>query len=110
MILAAHYFFGVELPIPWLALPVVVAAIGNPLLERFTGTFRDRQALGNLRSGYKWKLVERASMRLDAGFDNLTNRQYVLPLGGRYWVDDKTGNSSVPGMGRSLYSGVTFEF
>jgi iron complex outermembrane receptor protein len=66
-------------------------------------------ALLNLRSGYKWKLVERASMRLDAGFDNLTNRQYVLPLGGRYWVD-KTGNSSVPGMGRSLYSGITFEF
>ena len=67
-------------------------------------------ALVNLRSGYKWKLVERASMRLDAGFDNLTNRQYVLPLGGRYWVGDKTGNSSVPGMGRTLYSGLTFEF
>jgi iron complex outermembrane recepter protein len=67
-------------------------------------------ALLNLRSGYKWKLVERASVRLDAGFDNLTNRQYVLPLGGRYWVGDKTGNSSVPGMGRSLYSGLTFEF
>jgi outer membrane receptor protein involved in Fe transport len=49
-------------------------------------------------------------MRLDAGFDNLTNRQYELPLGGRYWVGDKTGNSSVPGMGRSLYSGLTFEF
>jgi iron complex outermembrane receptor protein len=67
-------------------------------------------ALLNLRSGYRWKLVEGASVRLDAGFDNLTNRQYVLPLGGRYWVGDKTGNSSVPGMGRSLYSGLTFEF
>ena len=31
-------------------------------------------ALVNLRSGYKWKLVERASM--------LTNRKYDLPLGG----------------------------
>jgi len=67
-------------------------------------------ALLNLRSGYKWRLAERASMRLDAGFDNLTNRKYDLPLGGRYWVGDKTGNSSVPGMGRSLYSGLTFEF
>jgi iron complex outermembrane receptor protein len=67
-------------------------------------------ALLNLRSGYKWKLTERASMRLDAGFDNPTNRKYDLPLGGRYWVGDKTGNSSVPGMGRSLYSGLTFEF
>jgi iron complex outermembrane receptor protein len=67
-------------------------------------------ALLNLRSGYKWKLAERASMRLDAGFDNLTNRKYDLPLGGRYWIGDKTGNSSVPGMGRSLYSGLTFEF
>jgi iron complex outermembrane receptor protein len=67
-------------------------------------------ALLNLRSGYKWKLVERASMRLDAGVDNLTNRKYDLPLGGRYWVGDKTGASSVPGMGRSLYTGLTFEF
>jgi len=48
LILAAHYVFGVELPIPWLILPVAVAAIGNPLLERFTGAFSDRQALGIL--------------------------------------------------------------
>jgi iron complex outermembrane receptor protein len=67
-------------------------------------------ALLNLRSGYKWKLAESASVRLDAGFDNLTNRKYDLPLGGRYWIGDKTGNSSVPGMGRSLYTGLTFEF
>jgi iron complex outermembrane receptor protein len=64
----------------------------------------------NLRSGYRWKLVERASMRLDAGIDNLGNRRYDLPLGGRYWVGDKTGNSSVPGMGRSIYGGLTFQF
>src|SRR5271157_4931914 len=48
LILAAHYIFGVELPILWLALPVAVAALGNPLLERFTGAFRDRRALGIL--------------------------------------------------------------
>jgi two-component system sensor histidine kinase RegB len=48
LILAAHYIFGVELPIPWLALPLAVAAISNPLLKRFTGAFSDRHALGIL--------------------------------------------------------------
>jgi iron complex outermembrane receptor protein len=67
-------------------------------------------ALLNVRSGYQWKLVERASMRLDAGIDNLTGRKYALPMGGRYWVGDKTGNSSVPGMGRSFYSALSFQF
>ena len=67
-------------------------------------------ALVNLRSSHQWKLVERASMRLDAGIDNLGNRMYDLPLGGRYWVGDKTGNSSVPGMGRTFYGGLTFQF
>jgi iron complex outermembrane receptor protein len=67
-------------------------------------------ALFNIRSGYQWKLAERASVRLDAGIDNLANRQYDLPLGGRYWIGDTTGNSSVPGMGRSLYTGLTFQF
>jgi iron complex outermembrane receptor protein len=67
-------------------------------------------ALLNLRSGYRWKLGEATGVRLDAGIDNLTNRNYALPLGGRYWVGDKTGNTQVPGMGRSLFSGLTFEF
>jgi iron complex outermembrane receptor protein len=67
-------------------------------------------ALLNLRSGYRWKQGERAGVRLDAGIDNLTGRKYALPLGGRYWVGDKTGNSSVPGMGRSVYTGLTLEF
>jgi iron complex outermembrane receptor protein len=67
-------------------------------------------ALLNLRSGYRWKLAESTGIRLDAGIDNLTNRQYALPLGGRYWVGDKTGNTQVFGMGRSLFSGLTFEF
>ena len=48
LILAAHYIFGVQLPIPWLILPLAVAAIGNPLLERFTGAVGDRHALGIL--------------------------------------------------------------
>ncbi len=67
-------------------------------------------ALLNLRTSYQWKLVEAASLRFDAGIDNLTNRNYALPLGGRYWIGDKTGNTQVPAMGRSLFSGLTFEF
>ena len=67
-------------------------------------------ALLHLRSGYQWKLDERASMRLDAGIDNLTGRKYALPLGGRYWVGDMTGNTPVPGMGRSIHSGLTIQF
>jgi iron complex outermembrane receptor protein len=66
-------------------------------------------ALLNLRSGYRWKLSERVGFRLDVGIDNLTNRLYDLPLGGRYWADPN-GATSVPGMGRSFYTGTTFEF
>ena len=67
-------------------------------------------ALLNLRTSYRWKLVESAGIRLDAGIDNLANRNYALPLGGRYWVGDKTGNTQLPAMGRSLFGGLTFEF
>jgi iron complex outermembrane receptor protein len=67
-------------------------------------------ALLNLRSSYQWKLAESAGLRLDAGIENLANRNYDLPLGGRYWIGDKTGNSSVGGMGRSYFGGLTFEF
>ena len=67
-------------------------------------------ALVNLRTSYQWKLAEGAGLRLDAGIDNLTNRNYALPLGGRYWIGDKTGNTQLPAMGRSVFSGLTFEF
>lgn len=63
----------------------------------------------NVRGGYRWRLTENASMRLDAGIENLANRQYDLPLGGRYWVDPN-GESNVPGMGRSFLTGLGFAF
>lgn len=66
-------------------------------------------ALINLRTSNRWKLVERTGLRLDMGIENLTNRKYDLPLGGRYWADPM-GGTSVPGMGRSFYNGLTFEF
>jgi iron complex outermembrane receptor protein len=66
-------------------------------------------ALLSFRGGYRWKLAETASVRLDAGIENLANRRYDLPLGGRYWIDPN-GNSSVPGMGRSFLTGLSFTF
>jgi iron complex outermembrane receptor protein len=66
-------------------------------------------ALLNFRGGYRWKLAENASVRLDAGIENIANRQYDLPLGGRYWTDFN-GTSSVPGMGRSILTGLSFTF
>jgi iron complex outermembrane receptor protein len=67
-------------------------------------------ALLNVRTSYQWRLADNMALRLDAAVDNLANRNYVLPLGGRYWVGDKTGKSAVPGMGRSLSLGLTFQF
>ena len=61
--------------------------------------------LVNLRASYQWKLL-----RIDAGIENLFDRAYSLPLGGRYWVGDKTGATQVPGIGRSAFSGLTVSF
>lgn len=58
--------------------------------------------LVNLRTGYQFPLF-----RLDVGIDNLADRRFILPIGGRYWVGDKAGASGVPGMGRSFSVGVT---
>lgn len=59
-------------------------------------------ALVNVRTGYQFR-----ALRLDLGVDNLADRRYVLPMGGRYWIGDTTGASGVPGMGRSIYIGFT---
>jgi outer membrane receptor protein involved in Fe transport len=58
-------------------------------------------------------MTEPLSLRFDAGIDNLTARNYVLPLGGRYYgptmMAIKSG-TSVPGMGRNFHGGLTFQF
>lgn len=64
----------------------------------------------DVRTGYRWRLRDAASIRLDAGVDNLANRFNALPLGGRYWIGDSGGHTQVPGMGRNVYGGLTFEF
>jgi len=66
----------------------------------------------HLRSSYEWKQV-----RLDIGVENVFDRFYNHPLGGAYLGQGKTmsGNDipwgvTVPGMGRSIYTGVNFKF
>lgn len=68
----------------------------------------------NLRSSYTWKQA-----RFDVGIENVFDRLYDYPLGGAYVGQGTTmppGNGyapygiSVPGMGRSIYAGVTMKF
>ena len=60
----------------------------------------------NLRSSYEWKRV-----RFDVGVENALNKFYSLPLGGAY-VGQRTAvwGTPVPGMGRSVYAGMTLRF
>lgn len=67
-------------------------------------------ALVNLRSAYLWHAV-----RVEAGFSNLFNQFYYLPLGGVDYADWKAEGASgpfgsVPGAGRSLDVGLTYTF
>jgi len=74
-------------------------------------------ALVNLRGSYSWKQV-----RVDFGVENLFDRLYYHPLGGAYTGQGTTMSGSttaltspkwgtpVPGMGRSLYTGVNYKF
>ncbi|MFO7542178.1 MAG: TonB-dependent receptor [Thiobacillus sp.] len=74
-------------------------------------------ALVNLRGSHSWKQV-----RLDFGVENVFDRLYYHPLGGAYLGQGTTMSSSttattvpqwgtpVPGMGRSIYTALTFTF
>jgi iron complex outermembrane receptor protein len=70
----------------------------------------------NLRASYSWPML-----RLDFGIENLLDRFYTLPLGGAYLGQGTTMTTgpvgsvprwgqAVPGMGRSIYAGVTVKF
>ncbi len=74
-------------------------------------------ALVNLRGSYAWKQV-----RVDFGIENVFDRLYYHPLGGAYLGQGTTMTASttaatvpqwgtpVPGMGRSIYTGLTVKF
>ncbi len=66
----------------------------------------------HLRAGYDWK-----RLRVDAGVENLLDKRYALPLGGAYLGQGRTMAANgvpygiaVPGMGRSIYTGITLRF
>jgi iron complex outermembrane recepter protein len=68
--------------------------------------------LFNLRASHSWKQV-----RLDFGVENLADKFYYLPTGGTYTGQGTTmginsipAGIAVPGMGRSLYTGVNVAF
>lgn len=68
--------------------------------------------LVNLRGSYSWKQVS-----IDFGVENLFNKFYYLPTGGTYTGQGSTMSINgipygiaVPGMGRSLYTGVNYKF
>ena len=72
--------------------------------------------LVHLRGSYSWKTV-----RLDFGIENLFDRLYGLPTGGAYTGQGTTmanpmlpnypqWGTAVPGMGRTLYTGVNVKF
>ena len=66
----------------------------------------------NLRASYSWQRV-----RLDFGAENLLDKRYYLPTGGAYTGQGSTMRLTgvdwgvgVPGMGRSVYTGVSVNF
>lgn len=73
-------------------------------------------SLVNLRASYSWTKV-----RVDFGVENLFDRFYTLPLGGAYTGQGRTMSMNptdgtmawgvvVPGMGRSIYTGINVKF
>lgn len=64
-------------------------------------------ALLNLRTSYDWKYL-----RLDAGIENVLDKNYALPLGGVYMGEVASANPivPVPGYGRSFNVGLTVTY
>jgi iron complex outermembrane receptor protein len=73
-------------------------------------------ALFNLRGSHSWK-----QLRVDFGVENVFDRLYYHPLGGAYLGQGTTMTSNavatvpqwgtpVPGMGRSIYTAVNYQF
>jgi len=68
-------------------------------------------ALVNLHGTYQWNQI-----RFDVGVNNLLDRFYNHPLGGAYLGQGMTMSATavpwgvpVPGMGRSIYTGITVD-
>ncbi|MDD1615734.1 MAG: iron complex outermembrane recepter protein, partial [Methylococcaceae bacterium NSP1-2] len=63
-------------------------------------------ALLNLRTSYDWKYL-----RVDAGIENVLDKNYSLPLGGVYMGErPASAGTPVPGYGRSFNVGLTVTY
>ncbi len=99
------------------AAEVVMVARKDDVSEMRNEMETPGYALMNLRGSYAWKQV-----RVDFGVENVFDRLYYHPLGGAYMGQGSTMSSSttalttpkwgtpVPGMGRSIYAGLTYSF
>lgn len=97
-------------------LEVVTAKAKDKLSEQRNEIRTPGYTLINLRASYSWEQV-----RVDFGVDNLFDKFYAMPLGGAYLGQGTTmttqavgsvprWGTAVPGIGRSLYVGVTVKF
>ncbi|WP_201590673.1 TonB-dependent receptor [Psychrobacter fozii] len=71
----------------------------------------------NLSTGYQWDAIS-----VEAGIDNVLDKNYALPLGGAYMGQGRTmginnelttgsnWGTAVPGVGRSFYMGINYKF
>lgn len=94
------------------ALELVLTAAKDEVSDVRNEIETSGYALVNLRGSYSWNQA-----RVDFGAENLLDRNYDLPTGGAYLGQGATmGTNSVPwgiavpGMGRSLYAGISYAF
>ena len=95
---------------------VAVAAknkVSTPRNEIKTASY----GLLNLSTGYQWDAIS-----VEAGIDNVLDKNYALPLGGAYMGQGRTMSinnelttgsnwgTAVPGVGRSFYMGINYKF
>jgi iron complex outermembrane receptor protein len=67
----------------------------------------------NARTGYQWK-----NLSIDVGLDNVLDKQYYHPLAGAYTGDyyamslsgSQPNTRNVPGMGRSVFVGMSLTY
>ena len=67
----------------------------------------------NARTGYKWE-----NLSIDVGLDNILDNQYYYPVAGVYIGDQsamtlsssRPNTRNLPGMGRSVYVGMTVSY